>query len=103
MPTPVSRTAVLFIGGLLYTIVATAQVELHVLGITQDAGRPQLGCTKACCVEDGKPLPRIPVVSLGITQPDPSKGEFPRPISNDKNNDYIKKVCKLAGVEDDVQ
>jgi pyrroloquinoline quinone biosynthesis protein B len=53
--------------------VATAQVELHVLGITQDAGRPQLGCTKACCVDDGKPRPRIPVVSLGITQPDPSK------------------------------
>jgi len=73
MPTPISRTAVLLIGGLLYTIVAIAQVELHVLGITQDAGRPQLGCTKACCVEDGKPRPRIPVVSLGITQPDPSK------------------------------
>jgi len=30
-------------------------------------------------------------------------GEFPRPISNDKYNDYIKKVCKLAGVEDEVQ
>ncbi len=73
MPTPVSRTAVLFIGGLLYTIVAASQVELHVLGITQDAGRPQLGCTKPCCVDDGKPRPRIPVVSLGITQPDPSK------------------------------
>ena len=67
------RTPVLLIGGLLYTIVATAQVELHVQGITQDAGRPQLGCTKACCVEDGKPRPRIPVVSLGITQADPSK------------------------------
>jgi len=67
------RIASLFIGGLLLNIVAYAQVELHVLGITQDAGRPQLGCTKACCVGDGKPRPRIPVVSLGITQPDPSK------------------------------
>jgi hypothetical protein len=25
-------------------------------------------------------------------------GEFPRAISNDKYNDYIKKVCKLAGI-----
>jgi len=30
-------------------------------------------------------------------------GELPRSISNDKYNDYIKKVCKLAGVEDEVQ
>jgi hypothetical protein len=30
-------------------------------------------------------------------------GEFPRAISNDKYNDYIKKVCKLAGVEEEVQ
>jgi len=32
-----------------------------------------------------------------------SAGEFPRAISNDKYNDYIKKVCKLAGIEDEVQ
>ena len=30
-------------------------------------------------------------------------GEFPRAISNDKYNDYIKKVCKHAGIEDEVQ
>jgi pyrroloquinoline quinone biosynthesis protein B len=50
------------------------QVELHVLGVTQDAGLPQLGCVKSCCVHDGKPRERIPVVSLGITQSDPKKG-----------------------------
>jgi pyrroloquinoline quinone biosynthesis protein B len=73
MRTTSSRIAVLLLGGLLLNIAAYAQVELHVLGIAQDAGRPQLGCTKACCVEEGKPRPRIPVVSLGITQADPSK------------------------------
>ena len=73
MRTTSSRIAVLLLGGLLLNIAAYAQVELHVLGIAQDAGRPQLGCTKACCLERGKPRPRIPVVSLGITQADPSK------------------------------
>jgi hypothetical protein len=62
-------------GALLINSGAHAQVELHVLGIAQDAGRPQLGCIKACCVEEGKPRPRIPVVSLGITQAEPSKQE----------------------------
>lgn len=51
-----------------------SQVELHVLGITQDAGLPQLGCTRSCCMQDGKPRERMPVVSLGITQSDPSIG-----------------------------
>jgi pyrroloquinoline quinone biosynthesis protein B len=73
MRTTSRRFTVLLLGGLLINSAAQAQVELHVLGIAQDAGRPQLGCTKACCVEEGKPRPRIPVVSLGITQSDPSK------------------------------
>lgn len=67
-----SRITLLLLSWLLINIVANAQVELHVLGITQDAGRPQLGCTNACCIEEGKPRPRIPVVSLGVTQSDPS-------------------------------
>jgi integrase len=29
-------------------------------------------------------------------------GQFPRAISNDKYNDYIKKVCKLAGIDERV-
>ena len=29
--------------------------------------------------------------------------EFPRLILNGKYNDYIKRVCKLAGLEDEVQ
>ena len=68
-----SRSLVLLLFGLLINIATYAQVELHVLGIVQDAGRPQLGCTKACCVEEGKARPRIPVVSLGVTQADASK------------------------------
>jgi hypothetical protein len=73
MRTTASRFTVLLLYGLLINSAAHAQVELHVLGIGQDAGRPQMDCTKACCVEEGKPRPRIPVVSLGITQNDPSK------------------------------
>ena len=68
-----SRSVVLLLFGLLFNIATYAQVELHVLGVAQDAGRPQLGCTKACCVEEGKARPRIPVVSLGVTQADASK------------------------------
>jgi hypothetical protein len=75
MRTTSSRFTFLLLGGLLIHVSAYAQVEMHVLGIAQDAGRPQLGCTKACCVEEGKPRPRIPVVSLGITQAEPSKQE----------------------------
>mgnify|MGYP003341774536 CR=1 FL=1 len=30
-------------------------------------------------------------------------GKFPRVISNDKYNDYIKKVCQLAGIKERVQ
>ena len=29
-----------------------SQVTIHVLGIAQDAGRPQAGCKKICCVND---------------------------------------------------
>lgn len=50
-----------------------AQAALHILGVTQDAGLPQLGCIKKCCVENGQPRKRVPVISLGITQADPAK------------------------------
>ena len=73
MRTTSSRFTFLLLGGLLINSAAHAQVEHHVLGIAQDAGRPQLGCTKACCVGEGRSRPRIPFVSLGITQSDPSK------------------------------
>jgi hypothetical protein len=73
MRTTASRFTFLLLGALLINSAAQAQVELHMLGIAQAAGRPKLGCTKACCVDEGKPRPRIPVVSLGITQADPSK------------------------------
>ena len=67
-----------FVGALLLPSVisfdVSAQIELQVLGITQDAGLPQLGCNKSCCMSGGKLKDRIPVVSLGITQSDPAKG-----------------------------
>ena len=73
MRTTSSRFTFLLLFALLINSAAHAQVEHHVLGIAQDAGRPQLGCTKAFCVEEGKPRPCISVVSLGVIQSDPSK------------------------------
>jgi hypothetical protein len=73
MRTTSSRFTFLLLGALLINVASQAQVELHVLGIAQDAVTPQLGCTKACCMEEGKPRPRISVVSLGVIQSDPSK------------------------------
>ena len=58
----------------LLPFVVSAQVELQVLGSMQDAGLPQLGCAKSCCVQAGKPRERVPVVVLGITQSDPKQG-----------------------------
>jgi hypothetical protein len=31
------------------------------------------------------------------------EGQFPRAISNDKYNDYIKKVCQLVGINERIQ
>lgn len=58
----------------LLPFVVTAQVELQVLGIMQDAGLPQLGCPQSCCMQEGKLRERVPVVALGITQSDPKQG-----------------------------
>ena len=45
-----------------------------VLGTTQDAGSPQIGCTKKCCSDLFKnPDPSRNVVSLGIVDPKDSK------------------------------
>lgn len=59
---------------LLSSVSASAQVVVHVLGVTQDAGRPQLGCRKSCCLVGNVHGIRIPVVSLGVTQTDPKNG-----------------------------
>ena len=70
------KTHWLFLGLVfcLSPLCSWSQVELHVLGITQDAGLPQLGCAKSCCVQEGKPRERVPVVALGITQSDSKQG-----------------------------
>ena len=70
------KTHWLFLGLVfcLSPLCSWSQVELHVLGITQDAGLPQLGCAKSCCVQEGKPHERVPVVALGITQSDSKQG-----------------------------
>jgi integrase len=44
-------------------------------------------------------LPLHPAVMKIIEE---NGGKFPRAISNDKYNDYIKKVCQLAGIDDEV-
>lgn len=71
--TGIIRVCFFFLGGLLFSGSSWSQVELHVLGITQDAGLPQLGCVRSCCQLGGKSKERVPVVSLGITQADSSK------------------------------
>ncbi len=46
---------------------AKAGVRLMVLGTTQDAGSPQMGCEKACCKDLFEiPDPKRKVVSLGL-------------------------------------
>jgi pyrroloquinoline quinone biosynthesis protein B len=48
-----------------------SQVTVHVLGIAQDAGRPQAGCKKICCVNDmGELRPPIKRTCLGVTLSD---------------------------------
>ena len=51
-------------------------------------------------INDVLSLPLHPTVMRIIKD---GGGEFPSAISIDKYNNYIKKVCKLAGVEDEVQ
>lgn len=47
---------------------ATSAVELVILGISQDAGRPHIGCSKTCCINtDGTAKPHQPVIALGVT------------------------------------
>lgn len=43
-----------------------SQVYLEVLGIAQDAGAPQIGCSKNCCTKLRKEGVSIPVSSLGL-------------------------------------
>lgn len=49
------------------TALLSDSIYLKVLGIAQDGGYPQLGCTKACCtaIKEGKET-RKNVVSLGL-------------------------------------
>ena len=34
---------------------------------------------------------------------DKNKGEFPNRISDQRYNDYIKEVCKIAGIDEEIQ
>lgn len=67
----------LFLSASTFLIPVNGQTfTVHVLGTAQDAGRPQVGCVKPCCVQpDGHPMPHEPVVCLGITQ-EPGKGAW---------------------------
>lgn len=53
-------------------VVATSsmvaqEVEIIVLGTVQDAGAPQIGCTKSCCINlQNNPDSSLKVVSLGL-------------------------------------
>lgn len=60
------KKAHLFIALIISVHLLNAQVDLIVLGIAQDAGSPQLGCQKKCCVDRWKTGATERVVSLGI-------------------------------------
>ena len=46
----------------------TSDIELVILGVSQDAGRPHIACIKSCCINpDGRPKPHEPVIALGVT------------------------------------
>ncbi len=59
-----------FLGLLFFFQPLNAQLSIVVLGTTQDAGSPQIGCTKACCKNlFSKPDQTRQVVSLGLFDP----------------------------------
>jgi len=61
---------IVLISPFFLSLIATAQpkeVKLVVLGVMQDGGLPQLGCTKICCASS---LTRKPVASLAIVNPE---------------------------------
>lgn len=53
----------------LWSLSISAQ-ELLILGVAQDAGKPQLGCEKSCCKGDSS---RGLVVSMAILEPETKK------------------------------
>lgn len=62
--------ASLLIVGLFLMQYLQAQPQVMVLGTTQDAGSPQLGCTKECCKTlFAKPDLNRQVVALGVFDP----------------------------------
>jgi len=71
------KTKALLLGLLLAVAGLRGQVQqpfLMVLGTVQDAGAPQIGCTKSCCNDLYKnPDHTLKVVSLGLV--DPSSGQ----------------------------
>jgi pyrroloquinoline quinone biosynthesis protein B len=48
---------------------STPKIYLEVLGIAQDAGAPQIGCSKACCTAIRKQESLFRVSSLGLVDP----------------------------------
>ena len=65
-------------------------------------------------IEKGKPLIEFEQQKTGklMTIPvhakvqkllDKNKGEFPNRISDQRYNDYIKEVCKIAGIDEEIQ
>jgi pyrroloquinoline quinone biosynthesis protein B len=50
------------------SLLMAQEVELLILGTVQDAGAPQIGCTKSCCSQlQNNPDTTLKVVSLGLT------------------------------------
>ncbi|SHH36376.1 MBL fold metallo-hydrolase [Winogradskyella jejuensis] len=50
-----------------------SQTSLVILGTAQDAGYPQIGCTKSCCVDKWDDVNPTQVTSIGVIEPKEKK------------------------------
>jgi len=61
------RNRLVFVLFYLFGLSANSQVSLRVLGTVQDAGAPQIGCKKSCCINRfSENTSNLKVTSLGL-------------------------------------
>lgn len=87
---------------LLFSFCANAQVQLVVLGTAQDAGAPQIGCTKSCCASKWTSGEKAFVVALGVVDPEnnshylfeatPDIGQQLYDLANESNTEFLAGV-----------
>ena len=87
---------------LLFSLCANAQVQLVVLGTAQDAGAPQIGCTKNCCASKWISGEKAFVVALGVVdlennshylfEATPDIGPQLYDLTNESNTEFLAGV-----------